>query len=557
MEHNRLVDIRDLSISFEQYGVTKQVLHKVSLSVRPGQRVALVGETGSGKSITSKALIGNLPERTSRINGGDIEVEGRSVFTMGREEREGLKGTVMSMIQQDPLSSFNPVFRIGTHLDDVLRYVDRREGIRRSKAERKLAIYDALRKVRLEEVERVYRSYPFQLSGGMRQRVLIAMALLHPTKLLIADEPGTALDVTTQAEIIKLINTLVEQEHLALLLISHNLGVVRQASDYVYVMQHGRIVEHGQVEALFAFPCHPYTKRLFSAIPPLYGSNVHTESRPDSQPLLTVRNLNKEFVTEKGLFGRPKSINHAVKGVSFNVRLGDIYGLAGESGSGKTTVARMLLGLEPATSGELVFGDESFDEYRARHGAHVVQMVYQNPGGSLNPKRSVREILEVPLKFIAMLKGEALDKRVSELLNMVELTENHAELYPGNLSGGQKQRVAIARALAANPKILVLDEPTSALDVSVQKNVIELLRRLHGQLGLTYIFISHDLSLMRNFCTQIAVMLKGEVVEEGKPVDVFALPEHPYTRRLIQAIPVLSEEEQACKPVDLNVAGPV
>ncbi|BDU36423.1 dipeptide ABC transporter ATP-binding protein [Vibrio nigripulchritudo] len=548
MANSALVDIRNLNVSFENYGVSKQVLHNVSIQIQPGQRVALVGETGSGKSVTSKALIGNLPERTARVLGGEIDVEGRSVFELGKEEREGLKGTVMSMIQQDPLSSFNPVFRIGTHLDDVLKYVDKREGVSRSKAQRQEAIYEALKKVQLNEVERVYKSFPFQLSGGMRQRVLIAMALLHPTKLLIADEPGTALDVTTQAEIIRLINTLVEEENLALLLISHNLGVVRQASDYVYVMQHGRIVEHGSVTDLFATPCHPYTQRLFAAVPPLYGPNVHSTPRPDSKTLLNIASLSKSFVTERNLLYRPIHTNHAVQDVSLTVRDGDIYGLAGESGSGKTTVARMVMGLESPTSGVLNFGQQSLSEYQSEHGSHAVQMVYQNPGGSLNPKRSVRQILEVPLKFIAGLKGEALNQRILEILNMVGLTEHHAELYPGNLSGGQKQRVAIARALAANPKILVLDEPTSALDVSVQKSVIELLRRLHRELGLTYIFISHDLSLMRNFCTQIAVMLRGKVVEEGEPDSVFESPRHPYTRRLINAIPVLSEEEQNSKP---------
>jgi peptide/nickel transport system ATP-binding protein len=240
------------------------------------------------------------------------------------------------MIQQDPLSSFNPVFRIGTHLDDVLKYVDKREGVSRSQAQRQEAIYEALKKVQLNEVELVYKSFPFQLSGGMRQRVLIAMALLHPTKLLIADESGTALDVTTQAEIIRLINTLVEEENLALLLISHNLGVVRQASDYVYVMQHGRIVEHGSVTDLFATPCHPYTQRLFVAFPPLYGPNVHSTPRPDRKTLLNIASLSKSFVTERNLLYRPIHTNHAVQDVSLTVRDGDIYGLAGESGSGKT-----------------------------------------------------------------------------------------------------------------------------------------------------------------------------------------------------------------------------
>ncbi|MFS2225040.1 dipeptide ABC transporter ATP-binding protein [Pantoea sp. B65] len=546
-----LLEIDRLSLSFQRYGQQYQVLHEVSLTLAAGERVALIGESGSGKSVTGKALIGTLPA-AARILSGDIRLEGQSLLTLPAAAREALKGSKMSMIQQDPLTSFNPVFRIGTHLDDVMRFVARQQGIRMSQTQRRQHIDAVLRKVRLSDPQRVFQAYPWQLSGGMRQRVLIAMALLHPTRILIADEPGTALDVTTQAEINTLINRLVDEEQLALLLITHNLGVVRQCADRVYVMQQGRIVEHTSAAALCSHPHHPYTRRLFHAVPRLYGDEVRAPVLPRGELCIDISDAVKRFGQQPRWLRKPAAAVLAVNHVSLRIQRGDIFGLAGESGSGKTTLARAVMGLLPLSAGSITLDGQPVT-YGSRAMSKKIQLVHQNPAMSLNPKRTVGDALRVPLKYLCGYQGD-LTPRVHQLLRQVELPPEYADLYPNNLSGGQKQRVAIARALAAEPEVLVLDEPTSALDVSVQFSVITLLQRLQQELGLTYLFISHDLSLMRNFCNHVAVMLKGELVESGATDRVFLAPQHAYTQALLQAIPVLTEEEERQKPLSAHPA---
>lgn len=529
-----LLKIEALSVSFTSYGRTRQVLRDIAFTVAAGERVALIGETGSGKSVTAKAIIGTLP-RNATISAGVISVAGRDILKMPRREREALKGTAFSLIMQDPLSSFNPVFKIGTHLDDVMRFADKRDGVSSSKAKRRARIAAVLRRVQLADAERVMNAYPSELSGGMRQRVLIGLALLHQPKLLIADEPGTALDVTTQDEILNLINQLVVEENMALLMITHNLGVVRKVADRVVVMHHGDIVEAGTCAEILHSPREAYTQALLEAVPPLYGERVTNLPQSDRAPIVKVASLNKVYGRRPGF--------HAVRDVSLTLREGEVFGLAGESGSGKTTVARIIMDLSRPTSGSV-----TIDAPAPERGKRLTQIVYQNPGTSLNPKRTVRQTLILPLKSIGM-DGQAREVRMKRLLDLVRLPQSYLAKYPHELSGGQKQRVAIARALAAEPKILILDEPTAALDVSVQKTVIELLLQLREELGLTYLMISHDLSLMRNFCSRIAIMLRGEIVEEGPTPEVFATPKHPYTRALIAAIPVVTDEEEQQKPV--------
>lgn len=544
-----ILDINNLNISFTTYGQCLQVLHDVSMNVSEGERVALIGQSGSGKTVTMRAIIGTLPIPPADITSGSIRYDGRELLTLSKRERNRLKGTGISIVLQDPLLSFNPVLSIERQMDDVVRFADVRLGRSSSRKERRRLIVDTLRKVQLNDVERVLKAYPIMLSGGMRQRVLIALALLNKPRLLIADEPGTALDVTTQEEILRLLNRLVRDEGLSLLLITHNLGVVREMADRVYVMERGRIVENGSREQIFASASHPYTLRLMDSVPPLYGDKVRVvENAGNTENVIRLDAVSKDFALRGGLFNRRIGTNRAVDKVSLDIRHGDIFGIAGESGSGKTTLARLMMGFYEANEGKVTLDGKALSEFVDKDAFRKrIQIVYQNPGSSLNPKRTVYQALEVPLKF-AGFKKQQIHKRVDSLLEMVDLPVSYRSMYPHELSGGQKQRVAIARALSVDPEIIVLDEPTSALDVLVQSTVIELLLRLRDEFDLTYVFISHDLSLMRNFCNRVAIMFRGSVCEQGDTQTIFSSPSHPYTRALLSSIPVVSEAEAMQKP---------
>ena len=545
---SHLLDIKDLSIGFKTYGQNRPVLHKVNLYVNEGERVSLIGQSGSGKTVTMRSVIGTLPMPPGNVENGSIFYKGSSLLDLSKQERNRLKGTGISIVLQDPMLSFNPVLTIKRQMDDIVRYSDIRMGVKRSVKEREAHLIETLHKVRLHDGERILESYPMMLSGGMRQRVLIGMALLNKPKLLIADEPGTALDVTTQDEILTLLNNLVAEEGLSLLLITHNLGVVRKMADRVYVMEHGRIVETGNRDAIFQAPKHEYTKKLMGAVPPLYGNKVKTINYKGSTPAIQLKTINKDFKTRSGFFNNKIDVFRAANDVSLTINQGDIYGIAGESGSGKTTVAKMILGLTEPNNGEIKLFGRSINEFKGTSEFRkLIQIVYQNPGSSLNPRRTVADQLSVPLKFSGY-ESSQIKNRIYELLELVDLPQNYAGMYPHELSGGQKQRVAIARALSVNPKILVLDEPTSALDVLVQSTVIDLLNRLRKEFDLTYIFISHDLSLMRNFCNRVAIMFRGNIVETGNVTKIFEHPSHAYTRALLSAIPVISQEEENQKP---------
>ena len=545
---SRLLDIKNLSIGFTAYGQTRQVLHNVNMHLEEGERVSLIGQSGSGKTVTMRTIIGTLPMPPGRLESGSIHYNGISLLDLNAQKRNRLKGTGISIVLQDPLLSFNPVLTIRRQMDDIVRYSDIRLGRNRSKADRETHLIETLKKVRLEDGARVLESYPMMLSGGMRQRVLIGMALLNKPKLLIADEPGTALDVTTQDEILALLNTLVTEEGLSLLLITHNLGVVRKMADRVYVMERGRIVETGSRSSIFDAPKHEYTQKLMAAVPPLYGTKVNTVEHEGPKSTIEVSHVSKDFEIRSGLLNRKTGIFRAANDVSLNIKQGDIFGIAGESGSGKTTIAKMILGLTNPTEGQIKIEGRPINDFTGtQEFRKLIQIVYQNPGSSLNPRRSVADQLTVPLKFTGY-DSIKIKSRIGELLELVDLPQSYSGMYPHELSGGQKQRVAIARALSVSPKILVLDEPTSALDVLVQSTVIDLLHRLRNEFDLTYVFISHDLSLMRNFCNRVAVMLRGNVVETGTVANIFDAPAHTYTRALLSAIPVISSEEEALKP---------
>lgn len=545
---SHLLDIKDLSIGFKTYGQNRPVLHKVNLYIDEGERVSLIGQSGSGKTVTMRSVIGTLPMPPGNVENGSIFYKGSSLLDLSKQERNRLKGTGISIVLQDPMLSFNPVLTIKRQMDDIVRYSDIRMGVNRSVKEREAHLIETLQKVRLQDGERILESYPMMLSGGMRQRVLIGMALLNKPKLLIADEPGTALDVTTQDEILTLLNSLVAEEGLSLLLITHNLGVVRKMADRVYVMEHGKIVETGTRDAIFQAPKHEYTKKLMGAVPPLYGNKVKTIDYKGSTPAIELKTISKDFKTRSGFFNNKIDVFRAANDVSLTINQGDIYGIAGESGSGKTTVAKMILGLTEPNNGEIKLFGRSINEFKGtREFRKLIQIVYQNPGSSLNPRRTVADQLSVPLKFSGYEISQ-IKNRIYELLELVDLPQNYAGMYPHELSGGQKQRVAIARALSVNPKILVLDEPTSALDVLVQSTVIDLLHRLRKEFDLTYIFISHDLSLMRNFCNRVAIMFRGNIIETGNVTTIFEQPSHAYTRALLSAIPVISQEEENRKP---------
>lgn len=544
-----ILDISNLNLSFTTYGKRAQVLHDVSLTVGQGERVALIGQSGSGKTVTMRAIIGTLPMPPAHVESGTIRFEDRDLLNLSKAERNRLKGTGISIILQDPLLSFNPVLTIGRQMDDIVRYADVRLGRSQGKAVRRSTILETLEKVQLADGEQILDAYPMMLSGGMRQRVLIAMALLNKPRLLIADEPGTALDVTTQKEILNLLNQLVRDEGLSLLLITHNLGVVREVADRVYVMERGHIVESGTNDKIFADPQHAYTRKLMDSVPPLYGDRVHDlENLGSNDTKIEISGISKNFVRRSGLFRRVRGSTRAVIDVDLQIHSGDIFGIAGESGSGKTTLAKMLLGLQAPSGGQIkidgtpISAIEGSTRFR-----ELIQIVYQNPGSSLNPKRTVTQALSVPLAFTGHSPSE-IKIRTAELLEMVDLPKSYASMYPHELSGGQKQRVAIARALSVNPRIVVLDEPTSALDVLIQNTVIDLLLRLRDELDLTYVFISHDLGLMRNFCNRVAIMFRGEICEQGATRDVFADPKHVYTRALLSSTPVISASEEKLKP---------
>ena len=554
----------NLKVEFQTQDGPVEAVKGVSFDIAAGETVAIVGESGSGKSVSSLSLM-----RLVEYGGGEIS-DGRLLFdrgdagqvdlrTMDAKDMRAIRGREIGMIFQEPMTSLNPVFTIGRQLIEGLRL-----HMGMSKVAARNRAIDLLRQVRIPEAERRLGQYPHELSGGMRQRVVIAMALACEPRLLIADEPTTALDVTIQAEILGLMNKLKKDTGTAVMFITHDMAVVAQMADRVVVMFRGEKVEEGLVEDIFENPQHPYTQNLLAAVPKLGEMRGEPTPKPLSligQPeksligsvpptqevLLDVRNLTTRFNVKGGFFRRTVARVHALENVSFSIKKGATLSLVGESGSGKSTCGRSILRLEEPQSGSIRLGDTdilALDSAGLRDARRDMQMVFQDPFASLNPQMTLADQVAEPLKNYNMAQGSELMDRVARLFDRVELPRAFMRRFPHELSGGQRQRIAIARALALNPKLLIADEAVSALDVSVQAQVLNLMLELQAELGISMLFISHDMAVVERVSHHVAVMYLGRIVEMGTRQEVFEDPRHEYTKTLMAAVPVADPRQR-------------
>ena len=527
-----LLDIKGLHVALPTGSDRPYAVEDVSFAVGEGEIVCVVGESGSGKSLTARAVMGLLPEPKVRASAGVIDFEGRDLLALKPPERRALRGERLSMIFQEPMTALNPLMTIGRQIEEVL--IVHKPAMKAE--QRRAQVLALLEEVHLPDPPRMAASFPHQLSGGQRQRAMIAMALILDPKLLVADEPTTALDVTTQAQILKLIAELQARHGAGVMFITHDFGVVAEIAHRIVVMQHGKVVEAGTADSILNRPAARYTKALIAAIPSLTPPPHRTD--PKARTVLTVDKLTKTYRSGGGLFGKAREV-HAAKDVSFQLKRGETLGVVGESGSGKTTVARCLVRLLQPDSGRIDLDGidlAPLSKRALRPHRKRVQMVFQDPFASLNPRRTIGDILaEGPIVHGAdPAKARA---KARDLLGLVGLDPKAAERFPHEFSGGQRQRVGLARALALEPEVLVADEPVSALDVSVQAQVLKLIADIRDRLGLSIVFITHDLRVAAQVCDRIAVMRRGEVVEQGTVEAVFADPQHAYTKELFASIP--------------------
>ncbi|SFU21172.1 ABC transporter ATP-binding protein [Mesorhizobium sp. YR577] len=547
-----------LRTSFFRGGLWHPVVRDVSFDIQPCQTVALVGESGSGKSVTALSAMRLLPPETSRLE-GSIQFGGRDLLALSETEMRSVRGNEIAMIFQEPMTSLNPSLTVGDQISEVL--VQHREMSFRQAKDETLRMLD---KVRIPAAARRFNEYPHQLSGGMRQRIMIAIALACRPKLLIADEPTTALDVTIQAQILELIKLLQEEEDIAVLFITHDMGVVAEIADRTLVMYQGEVVESGATEEIFSNPRKPYTRALLSAVPqlgsmsgttgparfplvdvetgrPVVAPEVADTVAHEADSVLEVRNLVTRFDTKSGFFGRVSGRVHAVENVSFEIKPGETLSLVGESGCGKSTTGRTIMGLTEAESGSIRLNGQ---EILGLRGADLnamrrnVQMIFQDPFASLDPRMRVGAAIAEPILVHGIANREEARGKVATLLPQVGLEPEMATRFPHEFSGGQRQRICIARALAVAPKLLIADEAVSALDVSIKAQVINLMLDLQQSLGLAYLFISHDMAVVERISHRVAVMYLGEIVEIGPREAVFGNPQHPYTKRLLSAVPI-------------------
>ncbi len=553
-----VLSVNNLVTSFLREGEWNSVVKGISFEVGAKETVAIVGESGSGKSVTALSIMRLIPPQSGKVE-GSIKLVGRELTTINDKAMNHVRGNEIAMIFQEPMTSLNPVLTIGFQIAEALIY---HRGLSRQEAEAETV--RLLEKVRIPAAKSRFHEYPHRFSGGMRQRVMIAMALACRPKLLIADEPTTALDVTIQAQILELIKELQEEEGMSVLFITHDMGVVAEIADRTVVMYQGKAVETGKTEQIFAAPAHPYTKALLSAVPQLGSmkgiarpmrfpvvdkmtgeSDVPVET-PDTvkaadRPVLEVANLTTRFDIHSGLFGKVSGRVHAVENVSFSLHAGETLALVGESGCGKSTTGRSILRLIQPNSGSVVVDGEdvlTLDNAKLRDMRKRMQIIFQDPFASLNPRMSIGSAIAEPFYAHGLATGSEARDRVADLLTRVGLSPDMASRYPHEFSGGQRQRICIARALALGPKLIVADEAVSALDVSVKAQVVNLMLDLQASMGLAYLFISHDIAVVERMCHRVAVMYLGEIVEIGPRAEVFGNPQHPYTKKLMAAVPI-------------------
>ncbi|RWY37378.1 ABC transporter ATP-binding protein [Falsigemmobacter intermedius] len=525
-----VLSIRNLTIDLPKGGDRPHAVSNLSIDVNAGEIVCIVGESGSGKSITSFATMALLP-KALKASGGEILFEGRDILKLSEAEHAKLRGARMGMIFQEPMTALNPCYTVGDQIEEVY---EAHSSI--SRAERKAKTLALLEEVRLPDPPRIYSSFPHQLSGGQRQRIVIAMALAMNPSLLIADEPTTALDVTTQAQILAMFRELKDKRGAGIMLVTHDFDVVAEVADKVVVMQKGQVVEQGTADEVLNRPQHPYTRQLIDAVPRRASDRAAVST--DKPVVLAVENLEKTYHVAAS-FGRAGRVVQALKPASFELRQGETLGIVGESGSGKSTLVRAMLRLIEPSAGKILVNGR--DIAAAPHGElrrlrRDIQIVFQDPYGSLNPRRTIGDqLVEGPVNF-GVPRAQAMEK-ARELVRIVKLEEEALHRYPNQFSGGQRQRLCIARALMVEPKILVADEAVSALDVSVQKEVLRLLAEIRDRMGLSMLFITHDLRVAAQVSDNVIVMSKGDIVERGPIADVFHNPQHAYTRQLLDAMP--------------------
>jgi peptide/nickel transport system ATP-binding protein len=547
-----LLSVRDLRVGFVTEGGRVQAVDGVSFDLAPGEVLAIVGESGSGKSVTAQTILGLTRSANARIE-GSVKLGEEELIDADDEALSSVRGERVAMIFQDPLTSFNPVYKIGWQIAEAIRA--HRPGVNEREArERTIELLDS---VGIPDAARRVDDYPHQFSGGMRQRAMIAMALSLEPEILIADEPTTALDVTVQAQILALLAQLNRERGLATILITHDLGVVAEVADRVLVMHEGVIVERGDLDQIFYSPADPYTRKLLDAVVRI-DSAPPLRARRESEPLLEVTDLAKHFPVKRGLLiEREVDRVRAVDGVSLSVRQGETLGLVGESGSGKSTLSRTILQLLAPSSGSVRFeGREiaGLSRRQMRPLRREMQMVFQDPYASLNPRKRIGQIVGEPLRLQGEAKGAELRREVQGLLDRVGLSAEHYDRFPHEFSGGQRQRIGIARALALRPKLIIADEPVSALDVSIRAQILDLLSELQAEFSLTYIFVAHDIGVVRHVSDRIAVMYKGKLVEQGPADQVCERPVDAYTKQLLAAVPIPDPREARARQQALGTA---